>query len=104
MRRLGPGTARQLERNGVPATATVRSIGRASGGGPSPRVDLELDVRVGEDTAYPWSGRLAVSRGVRLQEGDELAVRIDPEDRQELVVDWPRSWSNLIRKRGTSAG
>lgn len=104
-KRRGPASARNLQRSGIPAVAVVRSIGRPAGGGPSPKVDVEMDVRVGDDEPYPVGGRFSVSRGARLAVGDELRVRIDPRDREELVIDWPSSWSHLIRQRGaTPAG
>jgi hypothetical protein len=79
---------------GVPAQAVVRSIGESSQGtvtvNTQPLLALTLEINDGYGAPYAVSFETIVPRYAlpRVQPGDTIPVKIDPNDRQRVAVDW----------------
>lgn len=81
---------KRLWEQGRPATARIVAIGTNGGGmNNHPRVDFELDVSINGDSPYRVTTSALISKLAipRIQPGCEIAVRVDPRDRKNLVVD-----------------
>jgi hypothetical protein len=80
--------AGRLLQEGIAATAKVIDLGPAQ---PDANiynqvVDLEVTPRTG--SAYRVANDYLVPRAANLAIGDVLEVRVDPEDRGKIAIDW----------------
>jgi hypothetical protein len=99
----------RLRRRGTPAQAAARSV-RETGlyVYEMPQVELELDVFT-PGGSYKLTKRVVVPFGALegLRRGDLFAVRVDPDDQDEVVFEWgeiegpPTSW--IARGQGAPA-
>ena len=86
-RRMRPAHA--LLREGAQSTAVVKTAKRVETRFGYPMYELELTVRLpnGAEHAATKSGAIPPSWDGSLDPGDELPIRIRPED-QEFAIDW----------------
>jgi hypothetical protein len=97
------GGTRDMKRimlNGRPAMAVVQQIGENSGGGvmtinDQPYLNLQLEVHDESRSPYPVSLDTIIPRAAvpQFQPGAKIPVRVDPNDPQQLVIDWNRGIS-----------
>jgi hypothetical protein len=82
--------ARQIWTQGLAGRAKVVTISSKGGGiNDHPLVDLELDVTVDGKPTYRATTKAIISQLAipRIQPACEIAVRVDPQDPQGVVVD-----------------
>lgn len=86
--------ANQVLQSGTPAIATVKSIGENSGGGTmtingQPVLNLILEIQIDSKPPYEVSFDTIVSRSAvpQFQPGASFAVRVDPNNLQNVVFD-----------------
>jgi len=91
----GMNARAQLRATGLPGRATVVSLGESSGGGTvtindQPLLSLTLEVDDGFGDPYVVAFETVVPRYAvpRIQPGETIPVKIDPDDRQQVAVDW----------------
>lgn len=81
----------RLSATGVPGTARLLSVTDTGATlNDHPVCDLQLEVSVPGQPAYTTTVRQSVPRmqAPMLQPGVALAVKVDPEDRDAVVMDW----------------
>lgn len=85
---LNPFTNRRLARNGEAARAWItRMPAPLRGSGPQ-SVAMTLDVERADGARYEVRGRWMLAAGEPLTVGSELRVRVDPERKSRLAIDW----------------
>jgi hypothetical protein len=81
---------KRVWRDGVPTTARIVNIGTKGGGiNDNPMIDFELDVAQSDERPHRVRVSTIVSKLAipRVQPGCEIAVRLDPRDPSNLVID-----------------
>jgi hypothetical protein len=91
----GMNARAKLRATGLPGRAVVRSLGGPSGGGTvtvndQPLLSLTLEITDGFGDPYVVSFDTVVPRYAvpQIQPGENIPVKIDPNDRQRVAVDW----------------
>jgi hypothetical protein len=90
----GMSARAKLRATGLPGRATVLSIGELSGGtvtvNDQPLLSLTLEVESSFGDPYVVAFETVVPRYAvpRVQPGEKVPVKIDPNDRQRVAVDW----------------
>jgi hypothetical protein len=91
----GMSARAKLRATGLPGRAKVLSLGGPSGGGTvtindQPLLSLTLEVEDGFGDPYVVAFETVVPRYAvpRVQPGETVPVKIDPNDRQRVAVDW----------------
>ena len=97
------GGTRDMKRiltTGRPAMAVVQQIGENSRGGvmtinDQPFLNLQLEVHDEGRSPYPVSLDTIIPRAAvpQFQPGANIPVRVDPNDPQQVVIDWKRGIS-----------
>jgi hypothetical protein len=88
------GARAQLRATGMPGRGTVVSLGESSQGvvtiNDQPLLSLTLEVEDGFGSPYVVSFETVVPRYAvpQIQPGEVIPVKIDPNDRQRVAVDW----------------
>jgi len=91
----GMGARAKLRASGVPGKAKVLSLGGPEGGGTvtindQPLLTLTLEVEGPFSEPYAVAFETVVPRYAvpRVQPGETIPVKIDPNNRQRVAVDW----------------
>lgn len=91
----GMNARAKLRATGLPGRAVVRGLGGPSGGGTvtindQPLLSLTLEVEDGLGDPYVVAFDTVVPRYAvaRIQPGETIPVKVDPNDRQRVAVDW----------------
>lgn len=91
----GMSARAKLRAVGRPGRATVLSLGGPSGGGTvtvndQPLLSLTLEVDDGFSSPYVVAFETVVPRYAvaHIQPGETVPVKVDPNDRQRVAVDW----------------
>ena len=78
----------RLLAEGIPGTAIVREMGTPERGATWFNLMLDLEVHPRTREPYRVANEYLVPAAVHLEPGVELPVRIDPNDRAKLAIDW----------------
>ncbi len=90
----GMSSRAKLRATGLPGNATVLSIGESSEGtvtvNDQPLLSLTLEITDGFGSPYVVAFETIVPRYAvpQIQPGQTVPVKIDPNDRQRVAVDW----------------
>jgi hypothetical protein len=78
----------RLLAEGLPGTAIIREMGTPERGATWFNLTLDLEVHPQTREPYRVANEYLVPAAVHLEPGVELPVRIDPDDRAKLAIDW----------------
>jgi hypothetical protein len=78
----------RLLSEGIEATGTVIELGPAQPDANIYNQVIDLEVRPRIGAAYRVANEYLVPRAANLAVGDQLRVRVDPNDRAKIAVDW----------------
>jgi hypothetical protein len=73
---------------GVPATAIIRDMGTPERGAAWFNLVLDLEVHPRTGQAYRVANDYLVPAAAHLEPGVELSVRVDPDDRSKIAIEW----------------
>ena len=73
---------------GTPATAIIREMGTPERGAAWFNLVLDLEVHPRTGQPYRVANDYLVPAAAHLEPGVELQVRIDPNDRAKIAIDW----------------
>ena len=73
---------------GVPATAIVREMGTPERGAAWFNLVLDLEVHPRTGQPYRVANDYLVPAAAHLEPGVELSVRVDPNDKAKIAIDW----------------
>jgi hypothetical protein len=73
---------------GTPATAIIRDMGTPERGAAWFNLVLDLEVHPRTGQPYRVANDYLVPAAAHLEPGVELAVRVDPNDRAKIAIDW----------------
>jgi hypothetical protein len=79
---------RETVDNFIPGTAIIREMGTPDRGATWFNLMLDLEVHPTTREAYRVANDYLVPAAVHLEPGVELPVKIDPDDRAKLAIDW----------------
>jgi hypothetical protein len=80
--------SKRLLAEGIPGKAVVREIGTPERGAAWFNLMLDLEVHPSTREPYRVANEYLVPAAVPLGPGVELPVRIDPNDRAKIAIDW----------------
>jgi hypothetical protein len=80
--------AGRLLEQGIAATAKVTELGPAQPDATIYNQVLDLEVTPRTGSAYRVANEYLVPRAANLAVGDLLQVRVDPDDRAKIAIDW----------------
>ena len=80
--------APEILATGTPGTAIIREMGTPERGAAWFNLVLDLEVRPRTGEPYRVANDYMVPAAAHLEPGVELPVRIDPNDRAKLAIDW----------------
>ena len=80
--------SQRLLAEGIPGRAIVREIGTPERGAAWFNLMLDLEVHPSTREPYRVANEYLVPAAVPLAPGLELPVRIDPDDRAKIAIDW----------------
>ena len=78
----------RLLAEGIPGTAIIREMGTPDRGATWFNLMLDLEVHPTTREPYRVANDYLVPAAVHLEPGVELPVKIDPDDRAKLAIDW----------------
>jgi hypothetical protein len=98
--------ARRIDQTGMPGQASITGMTQTGVYvNEQPQIALELMVEIPGRPAYPagYRGIIPLMLLGRLNTGMPLAVKVDPADPQNLVIDWDAAPPSLAQQRWGAA-